>query len=99
VGFLFQYNKDTAVEVYNNDSPSVIPAGITVEQTSDGRAARDVPVFYVGVHEQAGPRRRCAPTQCYSNQNALGCAARGLHRMADQVDNLRRSIERARDGA
>jgi hypothetical protein len=82
-----------AMTIYNSDSFSVVPEASGYQEPEQG-LARDISVIYVSVDE-AAPR----PRPARGSRGALGFAARALHRMADYVDDVRHSLERARDGA
>lgn len=80
------------MQVYNNDSSSPSP-GDPGEQTV---IPGEVPVIYVG---EERPQPRVCPQRPHHGRGSLRDAARALHRAADYVDDLRRSLERARDRA
>jgi hypothetical protein len=75
--------------VYNNATPP--------DDDADAwrHAAVDVPVIFVG---DAAPPPRSCPSRPVHGRGSLRSAACALHRMADYVENMRRSIERTRDG-
>lgn len=79
--------------IYDKDSFTVVPAAAGFQENSSGLVAPTVPVIYVSVDE---PRPH---SPAANGRNRLRAAAKALHRMADKVDSVRRTLERATDGA
>jgi hypothetical protein len=80
--------------VYDSSSFSIVPAEAGYREPERGLVPNRVSVIYVSVDEPRAKSRRAM--QCWGS---LGVAARALHRMADRVDDVRRTIERAADEA
>lgn len=78
---------------YDSSNSSVVPAEAGYQEPGQGRVPPGVSVIYVSVDEpRPRPQHRAA-----RGRGPLSAAARALHRMADRVDDVRRSLERAAD--
>lgn len=78
--------------IYDSSKFSIVPAEAGYRER--GLVPQGVSVIYVSVDEP-----RSEADRAVRGRGGLGAAARALHRMADRVDNLRRTLERAADDA